>query len=113
MRSSTPGGRAGAGPAAIVVLAAVAAIGGWIAGSRAHSSGPLVLVGELTGRVSVLSEAGTKVCITPASGGADRCSGLWRGPSERAIVVGDAVSVAIGELRTGPAETTEIFILEP
>jgi hypothetical protein len=107
------GGRASAGPVAIAVLTLGAAIGGWLAGTSAHSSGLLMPVGELTGRVSVANEAGTKVCISPASGGADRCSALYRGPSERRLEVGDGVSVAIAELRTGPAQTTEIFILEP
>jgi hypothetical protein len=106
-------GRAPAGPIAIVLLALAAATGGWIAGASAHSSGALTVVGELRGRVSVVSENGGKVCIAPTGGDADRCSGLYRGPSERTIVVGDTVSVAIAELRSGPAETTEIFILEP
>jgi hypothetical protein len=100
-------------PIVIAAMVASAAIGGWLAGSSAKSFEGLSVTGELTGRLSVVSESGAKVCIVPASGGPERCSGLYRGPSDRSLAVGDTVSVAIGQLRTGPAETTEIFILEP
>jgi hypothetical protein len=95
-----------------VVLVVSAAVGGWLAGSATASSSRLTFVGELSGRVSVASVSGAKVCIAPADGGADRCGALYRGPDDRPLVVGDSASVAIARLRTGPAETTEIFIVE-
>ena len=113
MSDTTPRDRPPAGPITVALLIVAAAVTGWIAGSWAHSSGAATIVGDVTGRVSVVSESGAKVCISPSGGGADRCSGLYRGPSDRAIRAGDVVSVAVAELRTGPGETTEIFILEP
>ena len=98
-------------PAALVLLL-LAAIGGWLAGSVAAAPGRLAVIGELSGRVSVANETGSKVCVTPADGGTDRCGALYRDLDDRPTVVGDAASVAIARLRTGAAETTEIFILE-
>lgn len=97
----------------IGAMVASAAIGGWLAGASAKSFEDLTLTGELKGRLSVVNESGAKVCIVPASGGPERCSGLYRGPSDRILRVGEIVSVATGQLRTGRSETTEIFILEP
>jgi hypothetical protein len=102
-----------AGPIPIAGLTLAAAIAGWAACAWIQGAGPVAITGELTGRVSVISESGAKVCITPVSGGADRCAGLYRGPTEKPIRPGDSLEVAIAELRTGPGETTEIFILEP
>ena len=99
-------------PAAVVVLVVVTAIGGWLAGSAAGSSGRLAVIGDLSGRVSVADATGSKVCIAPAGGGMDRCGALYRGPDDRTPVIGDAAAVAIARLRTGAGETTEIFILE-
>jgi hypothetical protein len=98
--------------AAMVLLVLVTAIGGWLAGSAACSAGRLVVIGELAGRVSVANETGSKVCITPADGGMDRCGALYRDLDDRPPVVGATASVTIARLRTGAAETTEIFILE-
>ena len=104
---------ASAGPIAIVLLVVCAAVAGWFAGSWGRSSGTLMLTGHVTGRVSVASESGGKVCINPAEGGADRCAGLYRSPDDPTPRVGDAISVAIGQVRTSPSETIELFILEP
>jgi hypothetical protein len=106
-------GRSAVRPIVIAAMVVSAAIGGWLAGSSAKSFEGLSMTGELTGRLSVVSESGTKVCIAPANGGPERCSGLYRGPSDRILRVGEIVWVATGQLRTGPSETTEIFILEP
>jgi hypothetical protein len=95
-----------------LLLILVAAIGGWLAGSVAAAPGRLAVIGELSGRVSVANETGSKVCITPADGGTDRCGALYRDLDDRPPVVGATASVTIARLRTGAAETTEIFILE-
>jgi hypothetical protein len=96
----------------IALLVVAAAVGGWLAGSAGGASSRLAVVAELSGRVSVASESGAKVCISPAEGGVDRCGVFYRRGDDRPVVVGDSISVAIAELRTGAAETTEIFIVE-
>jgi hypothetical protein len=112
--SDWPAGRSAAPtrrvPIALLIVAA--AIGGWLAGSASGASGRVTVVAELSGRATAVSESGDKVCITPADGGADRCGVLYMRADDRPVVVGDAISVAIAEFRTGAAETTEIFIVE-
>ena len=108
------GGRASAGPIGLVlVVLLVALAAGWLMSSSTGSSNRLTLIGRITGRVSVASDSGGKVCVTPDGGDADRCAGLYRRPEDPPLVVGQLLSVSVGELRTGPAETIEVFILEP
>jgi hypothetical protein len=101
-----------AGPLLIAALVVGAAIGGWLAGSSSRTSSAMNVIGEVSGRISVANEGGTKVCVTPRDGGADRCAGVYLGPNDQPLRVGDVVSLIVGELRTGPAETIEILILE-
>lgn len=113
MRLGPAGGRPLAGPIATLLLVTGAAIAGWLGGSWAHSAGPLALTGHLTGRVSLVSETGGKVCVTPTEGSADRCAGLSQRPDHAPPRVGDAISVSTGLLRTSSSESIEVFILEP
>ena len=113
MTAVVASGRFAIRPLAIAVLVVCAAMGGWLAGSWPASRGGLAFTGHLTGRVSVASESGGKICVNPADGGADRCAGLYRRPDDASPAVGDTISVAIGQLRTTPSETIDIFILEP